>query len=185
MDDNINEKAIRNWQIGVSVFSIILGTILHFTYEWSNGNSFIAAFSSVNESTWEHLKLAFFPMLIACIVEYFFVKDKVNNYIEAKTIGIVTSILFITSFFFTYTGIIGTNFFIIDILTFIAGVLIGEYVAYRIMNKEDESTNLTKVLSVIILVVISIYFVLFTFITPKINYFRDPVTGGFGRSLIK
>ncbi|WP_305153848.1 DUF6512 family protein, partial [uncultured Clostridium sp.] len=148
---------------------IILGTILHFTYDWSNGNPFVASFSSVNESTWEHLKLAFFPMLIACIVEYFFVKDKVNNYIEAKTIGIVTSMLFITSFFFTYTGIIGTNFLIIDILTFILGVLIDEYV----------------VLSIIILVILTIYFVLFTFITPKINYFRDPVTGGFGRDFIE
>lgn len=185
MDDIINKKTVEKWQIGVSIFSIILGTILHFTYDWSNGNPFIASFSSVNESTWEHLKLAFFPMLIACIVEYFFVKDKVNNYIEAKTIGIVTSILFITSFFFTYTGIIGTNFLIIDILTFIFGVLIGEYVVYKIMNREDESTNLTKVLSIIILVILTIYFVLFTFITPKINYFRDPVTGGFGRNLIE
>ncbi len=185
MDTNINKKIVKNWQIGVSVFSIILGTILHFTYEWSNGNSFIAAFSSVNESTWEHLKLAFFPMLVACIVEYFWVKDKVNNYIEAKTIGITVGILFITSFFYTYTGIIGTNFFIIDILTFVVGVLLGEYVVYKIMNKEDESTRLTKVLSIIILVVLTIYFVLFTFVTPEINYFRDPVTGGYGRSIIE
>lgn len=65
------------------------------------------------------------------------------------------------------------------------GVLIGEYVVYRIMNKEDESTRLTKTLSIIILTILTLYFVLFTFVTPRINYFRDPVNGEYGRSIIK
>ena len=68
-----NSKLVK-WQIGVIVFSLIVGTLLHFTYEWSGENKFIASFSAVNESVWEHLKLVFYPMLIAGIVEYFFVK---------------------------------------------------------------------------------------------------------------
>ena len=46
-----------------------IGALLHFTYEWSNNNSLIATFSTVNESTWEHLKLAFFPILIFGIID--------------------------------------------------------------------------------------------------------------------
>ena len=122
-------------------------------------------------------------MLIIGIIEYFFVKNKVNNYIESKTIGITSSILFITSFFYTYTGIIGTNFFIIDIFTFVFAVLIGEYISYKIMNSEEQSTKATKIMSIIILVVLTIYFVLFTFVTPRINYFKDPVNGSYGRKL--
>mgnify|MGYP001026735284 FL=1 len=178
-----NKKIVKKWQILASVFSLIFGTLLHFTYEWSNKNAFIWTFSAVNESTWEHLKLAFFPMLIIGIIEYFFVKNKVNNYIESKTIGITSSILFITSFFYTYTGIIGTNFFIIDIFTFVFAVLIGEYISYKIMNSEEQSTKATKIMSIIILVVLTIYFVLFTFVTPRINYFKDPVNGSYGRKL--
>ena len=42
------------------IFAMILGSLLHFTYEWSNENSFVGSFSAINESTWEHLKLLFF-----------------------------------------------------------------------------------------------------------------------------
>ena len=49
--------------IGI-IFTIILGTISHNVYPWT-GNNFIAGlFSPVNASIWEHMKIAFFPMLI-------------------------------------------------------------------------------------------------------------------------
>ena len=62
------------WQIIETVLIIILGIILHFLYEWSGKNKFVATFSAVNESTWEHLKLAFFPILIFGIVDFIFVR---------------------------------------------------------------------------------------------------------------
>jgi len=64
----MNSNKILKFQIFSAIFAIILGTILHFTYEWSGGNAFVGTFSSVNESTWEHLKLAFFPMLLTAII---------------------------------------------------------------------------------------------------------------------
>ena len=152
--DKIKKDKFIKAQIIVIFFSLILGTLLHFTYEWSGRNLFVASFSAVNESVWEHLKLAFFPMIIAAIIEYFFVKDEVNNYVEAKTIGIFTAISFIVVLFFTYSGIIGTSIIVIDILIFIASIILGEYVAYKLMKREDESTYITEILSIIILVVI-------------------------------
>ena len=167
-------------QIIVIFFSLILGTLLHFTYEWSGRNLFVASFSAVNESVWEHLKLAFFPMIIAAIIEYFFVKDEVNNYIEAKTIGIFTAISFIVVLFFTYSGIIGTSIIVIDILIFIASIILGEYVAYKLMKREDESTYITEILSIIILVFLLICFIVFTYLPPEVNLFRDVMKGVYG-----
>ncbi|MDD7025196.1 MAG: DUF6512 family protein, partial [Oscillospiraceae bacterium] len=46
------------------LFVIITGTISHFVYEWSQNNFILGLFFPVNESTWEHMKLLFFPMLI-------------------------------------------------------------------------------------------------------------------------
>ena len=57
------------------IFTLVLGTILHFTYTWSNNNPFIGSFSAVNESTWEHLKLVFFPMLITVFIGYFYLEN--------------------------------------------------------------------------------------------------------------
>ena len=45
------------------IFISVLGVLLHFTYEWSGNNPIVGLFSATNESTWEHLKLLFFPML--------------------------------------------------------------------------------------------------------------------------
>ena len=168
-------KKIRNWQIIAVLFTFVLGTLLHFTYEWSGYNPIVGTFSAINESTWEHLKLLFFSMLIFAIFEGINVYKETNNYIEAKTIGIIFGMLFITVFFFTYTGIIGTNFAVLDIGSFFVGVILSEIIAYKIMQKESFSTKKTRTISLIILILITIMFVSFTFNPPNINYFRDPV----------
>ena len=134
-------KKIKNWQILAILFTLIVGTLLHFTYEWSGNNQIVGTFSAINESTWEHLKLIFFPMLIFAIFEGFKIYKDTNNYIEAKTIGIIFGMLFITIFFFTYTGIIGTNFAILDIGSFFVAVILSERLSYKIMEKENFSNN--------------------------------------------
>ena len=62
---------IKKWQIFASIFCLILGTILHFTYEWFNYNVIVGLFSTINESVWEHLKLLFYPMFFISIIGYF------------------------------------------------------------------------------------------------------------------
>ena len=178
--NKIKENRLIKIQIIVILFSLIVGTLLHFTYEWSGENKIVGSFSAVNESVWEHLKLVFYPMLIATIVEYFFVKNDTNNYIEAKTIGIFTAIAFIVITFFTYSGIIGTNIIVIDILIFIISIILGEYVSYKLMKREDESSVTTEVLSVIILTFLFLCFVIFTYLPPEVNLFRDVTTGIYG-----
>ncbi len=170
----MNKKKILYWQIAAIIFTWVLGTLLHFTYEWSGENNIVAVFSAINESTWEHLKLSFFPMVIFSIIEGIFLYKDSNNYIEAKAIAIFLTILLITSIFYTYTGVLGTNFAFIDILSFYISVAIGEWIAYRIMIKKEESTIVTKVLSGIIVLFLLICFIAFTFNPPEVNYFKDP-----------
>ena len=176
----IKQEKLLKTQVIIIVISIILGTILHFTYNLSGENNFIGTFSAVNESVWEHLKLAFFPMLILGIIEYFFVKNISNNYIEAKTIGIFLAISFIVIAFFTYTGILGVDILILDILIFITSIILGETISYKLMKRENESNNKTKVLAGIILIFLLFSFIICTFNPPKVNLFRDPITKTYG-----
>ena len=178
--DKVKKSKLIKAQLIAILFSLILGTLLHFTYKWSGKNLFVGSFSAVNESVWEHLKLVFYPMLIATIVEYFFVKDVANNYIEAKAIGIFTAMAFIVVTFFTYSGIIGTSIIVIDILIFILSIILGEYVAYRLMKRKDESTVTTESLAIIILAFLLLCFVIFTYLPPEVNLFRDVTTGVYG-----
>lgn len=167
-------KKLKIVQIVVIILAIVFGTLLHFTYEWSGENRIVGLFSATNESVWEHLKLVFYPMLILAIVEYFVVKKEANNYIEAKSLGIFLAIAFIIVFYYTYTGIIGKTFFIIDILTFIISIILGEWVSYKLMIRKSESTTLSKILSSDIIFYFLISFILFTYNPPNINLFKDP-----------
>ena len=167
-------KKLKTVQIVVIILAIVFGTLLHFTYEWSGENRIVGLFSATNESVLEHLKLVFYPMLILAIVEYFVVKKEANNYIEAKSLGIFLAIAFIIVFYYTYTGIIGKTFFIIDILTFIISIILGEWVSYKLMIRKSESTTLSKILSSAIIFYFLISFILFTYNPPNINLFKDP-----------
>lgn len=102
----MNKNKIKKIQIFSIIITFILGTLLHFTYKLSGNNQLVGVFSAVNESTWEHLKLVFFPMLLTIITGYFYLGKDVKNYVCSKTIGIIVSMSFIIVFFYTYSGIL-------------------------------------------------------------------------------
>lgn len=168
---------IRNYQIFSIIFTFILGTILHFTYDLSGQNPIVGLFSATNESTWEHLKLLYFPMLLTTIIGYFYFDKKVPNFICSKTIGIVTAMIFTVIFFYTYTGVLGKNIAIIDISSFFIATILGEFLAYILIINNFKCNNK---IAIAVLIVLFICFLLFTFLTPKIGLFKDPITNEYG-----
>lgn len=168
----MSKKKIRNYQIFSIIFTFILGSLLHFTYKLSGENQFVAAFSSINESVWEHLKLLYFPMLITIIIGYFYIGKELENFLCAKTMGIIISILFIVTFFYTYTGILGKHIAFIDISSFFVATVLGEMVSYIfIINK----FKCNKVISLIILIILLICFIFFSYLIPNLGIFKEPV----------
>ncbi len=176
----MEKKKIIRFQIFSVIFTWILGTILHFLYEWSGDNKIIASFSAVNESTWEHLKLVFFPMLITTIVGFLVIGKDNKKFWCAKTIEIILAMSFIIVFFYTYTGIIGTNFAILDIGSFFVAVILGEYFAYKIMTNDEYKLKCNKRIAVIGLICILLCFIIFTYLPPHIGLFKDPISNGYG-----
>ena len=71
---------IKRFQILSVIFVWIVGTLLHFTHDWFPNSVVYTVISAVNESTWEHLKLVFFPMLFMTAIGYFYNKD-INNFL--------------------------------------------------------------------------------------------------------
>lgn len=173
----MGNKKFLKFEIFSILFIWIMGTLLHFTFEWSNKNELVAAFSAVNESTWEHLKLVFFPMLITSIIGYFVIGKEYSNYWGARMLGIISAIGFVTIFYYTYTGIIGANYAVLDIGSFFVGSLIGEIVAYRYFIKKTYCNNYCSILTIALLL---FAFITFTYYPPKINYFKDPIYNQYG-----
>ena len=165
---------IKTWQIITVIICIILGILLHFSYEWTGENIIVALFSGVNESTWEHLKLAFYPMVLITIIGYFLIGNKSEKYWTAQTVGVITAIIFIIVFFYTYTGIIGTNFAWLNIATFVIGIILGQFVTYKLLTSEKRYN--AEVISIIFLIILFFCFILYTFYPPSIGIFQDPIT---------
>ena len=62
------KKTLFRWQAASFIFVSIAGTLLHFAYDWSGQSVLLAPFSGVNESTWEHMKLFFWPMFVFSVI---------------------------------------------------------------------------------------------------------------------
>ncbi len=171
---------LKRYHIIGFIFTIILGSILHFTYDFFNKNIIVGYFSAVNESTWEHLKLLITPIIIFSIYEYFVYGKNIDNFIIIKALSILLGMLVIIASFYTYKGIIGKDYFILDIATFILGAFSAYYFSYKMIeNKKfyNENSNYIGIIIYFLLIFAMIYF---TTNPPKINLFLDPITNTYG-----
>lgn len=159
------------------LFTGIVGALSHFFYQWSGKISLSALLFPVNESTWEHLKLVFFPMFLYFTIGFFFLKDA-DNYIAAAFLCILTSVILIPVIFYSYTAFTGEPILAVDILTFFVAVLAGFTVAFFVLNM-PQNTAFNVVSAPELAVLLALYLTL-TFFPPKCFLFKDPITGGFG-----
>ncbi len=106
------------------IFTFILGTLLHFVYEWSGSNVIVGIFSPVNESVWEHLKLLYFPMSLWLLLGYSKFGKNNCNYLFSAIIGFLCGAVSIPLLFYLYTFFTQKSILIVDIIIFIIGICI-------------------------------------------------------------
>ncbi len=172
---------IRYWNTAGAAFGLLAGTLLHFVYEWFGG-SFWAVVGAVNESTWEHLKLLFFPILLFGILEYLSYGKDTPGFLPIKTASILLGMGLIVVLFYTYTGILGFNWAPIDISLFIIGILAAYWFSAKQLEQPSSwaLSSATTAVSAGILLLLLLFFIVFTFSPPEIGLFLDPVTGKYG-----
>lgn len=173
----MRKKSLLKYEVISSIIVMILGTLLHFTYEWLGKNPFIGIFSAVNESTWEHLKLVFYPLLLATIIGTIIFKDTHPSYLWNKTKSILFSMFFVVAFFYISSGIIGKSFPFLNISSYYLAIILGEIYFYKRVINVSENYQL---LSYIILILFTISFTIFTFYPPHIGIFKDPISSTYG-----
>jgi hypothetical protein len=172
-------RSILRWELGGIVFTVVVGTVLHFVFDWSGRWIPIAPIAAVNESVWEHLKLGFWPALVYAALEYSRFRRSVKNFHLAKTLGIYLIPITIVVLYYAYTTIIGHGLLAVDIAIFVVAVIVGQLVSYKVLAAPPLSERFNR-FAPIALVVLAILFVLFTFCPPQFPLFRDSVTGGYG-----
>ena len=173
-------KKLKRWSLAGFFVVVLLGTLGHFLYDLTGGNSIVGKFFAVNESTWEHLKLLFFPYVLFWVVEWFCIGKNHKNFAFAGLVGVLTGLVFIVAAFYTYTGVLGKNVDFLNIAIFALGTAVAFWTEYKILTGKSNITF--KIPSLIIIIVVAFLFAFFTTNTPRIGLFKDPVTGEFGVS---
>lgn len=165
------------------ILIILLGSISHFIYDLTGKLSFVGAFLPANESIWEHLKLLLVPIIFWWILFFIFNKNKLfidnNKWFFATIIALLSSMIFQLSSFYIYTGIFRVEYLAIDILIFIFAVIIGQLIGLHIFKY---SKGINYKISILILLILVLFFVYMTFNPPELPIFLDRNTGNYGIS---
>ena len=172
------KRTVWIWELFGFGITSLGGTLLHFLYDWMGNSPLIAPFSGVNESTFEHMKLLFWPMLVFAVVQSFFFREY-ENFWCVKLSGTLLGLALIPVLFYTYNGVIGKSPDFVNILIFFVSAAITYVYETRRLNKNTPFCPDPKV-PIAILCVIALLFTVFTFRTPMIGIFQDPITGEYG-----
>lgn len=163
---------LKRYTIAGAIFVIITGTISHFVYEWSGHNFILGLFFPVSESTWEHMKLCFFPMLLYSLYMDKKIKGGYPCVTSSLLCGILLGTFLIPVLFYTYSGILGRNYTPLDIAAFILSVLLAFTAVYR-LTLSCKAVSCTFILKLSVLAT-TVCFLVFTYFTPGIGIFIDP-----------
>ncbi len=163
------QRLKQNLIIGF-IFVSVLGTLWHFLYEWTGNNTLIGFIAPINESTFEHMKLVFFPSLIYMPCEIHFLKKNYPYITNAMSCGILAGTFFLPVFFYSYSGIIGRNYMAVDIASFFLCVFVTFFTTYRLCVKQKKMSDI----SFYLILLTALFFVALTYRHPEIGIFIEP-----------
>ena len=167
---------ISKIQTGLGIlWTLLAGSALHFLYEQSRYHPAAALFSPVNESTWEHLKLLFFPVLFYTLLECIRMGRRSWGFLWARTMALLSGMALIIIGFYTYSGIIGQNNLIADIILFAVSAA-AVFILTLIIQKWRRKLPAHTGTALFLLLGVMILFFIFTFYPPQLALFTDPQT---------
>ncbi len=171
------QQTLALWQlIGFAAVSLF-GTLLHFVYDWTK-SPVAALFSGVNESTWEHMKLLFFPMLLVAVVQSIFLFGAHADVWCIKLRGTLAGLALIPALFYTLRGVFGVTPDWVNITIFFVAAALASLYELHLFIHGKRPCNTAFAIGVFVL--IALLFWVFTFYPPHLPLFRDPISGRFG-----
>lgn len=176
-------KRLFRWEAVGFLFVCGLGTLLHFVYAWSGGNALVGAFSAVNESTWEHMKLLFFPMVLFSAVQFAVTGQNHPNFLAVRAVSVLAGTLLIPVLFYTYTGVLGRSVKWMNVVVFYAAVLAAFVLDYCLRRRGVLVGPWKQLLGLAVLWLVAFLFIWCTWQPVELPLWQDPVTGGYGISL--
>ena len=168
------KNEIKRWYIFGAVFIALGGTALHFLYDITGQNSIAALFGSVNESTWEHLKLYFWPTLFWGAAASVAFGWKLCNFIPALAAAELGGMLTILILYYTCTGILGFGIAFLNVIIFYLGAASGMFLSYSLLISGRGASRSAAAVSASVIAALGVCFAVFTNNPPDLGLFREP-----------
>lgn len=150
----------------------VVGTLLHNAYLWTAPFPLFALIAPVNESVWEHLKMAYWGVLIYALIESSFFKIKSANRLPSLALGSSAMILAIVIVFYSYTSQTGKSVLWVDITTFMASALVAQVISCH-LRKSEKMKKVYQLSSLIYLIIMALLFAFLTYYPPEFDIFID------------
>ena len=157
----------------------LLGSMFHFLYDWSGENFMIGLVAPVNESIWEHLKMALFPNIIYWSIYYFIYRDSLdkNHWFTGLLVAMITAMILIVTLYYAYTQALGVELVVVDILIFLVAILGGQHMAKHVYVHFKQMPFIYAIIGVVLVVILFVYW---TLSPPKLPIFLDGETETYG-----
>ena len=158
----------------------ILGSLLHFLFDWSKHNRFVAVIAAVNESYWEHIKIAVWPVLLLQLCLFTVGGFQLPSFIPAATIALYSIPIAMTGLVFLYKAFSKRNILWVDISIFFLVVAIAQAIFVLLLQELNPSVGLSLI-SVGFLAGLVVAFLRFTSRPPReTDVFIDPTNKKYG-----
>lgn len=118
-----------------AVFMVACGSALHFAFDWTGGWHPVALVAAVNESIWEHLKLAFWPGVLWMVIAPYPAHLRFRRLLAAKGIGLLVCAVTIIVVFQSYSTALGHNLLVLDIGIFVLAIVLGQLISGWVLIK--------------------------------------------------
>ena len=115
-----------------TIFLVAAGTLLHFVFQWSGNSIFLSPFCPVNESVWEHLKMAYWPALVVLLIECRLTNESWKLTVFARSMGVLSTCLLIVFGAYINEWIFGKHFLFLDIILFVVSVAAGQCLSRKL-----------------------------------------------------
>ncbi len=164
----------------VSIPAIVLaGTLLHFAYAWSGRRRIVAAFTPVNESAWEHLKMAYWPLLLYTGLT-FVTRHPSASLLSAAALGFLAMAALMLALFYLTIRVIPqaqeNRRLVADGTIFVVAVAAGQLLSYLLLGRVDTGT----VTGLVLLLAPGVALTVTTFVPPRLPLFQDQLDGTYG-----
>ena len=168
------------WELAGFLFVAAAGALAHFLYVWSGESRLAAAFSAVNESVWEHMKLLYVPAFLFTSAQLWADTDNRLSLLAVRSVSLLAGTVLIPMLYYTYTGVLGRNIDWVNIALFFLADAVLFLLDRSLLRRRAWSAGWQQALGLAVLWGGLFLFIWCTYYPVPLPLWQDPRTLTYG-----